>query len=48
MNFMIPYLGPKLKSPASFLSGIQTARYAALHGILNPSFAVTRWHFARN
>lgn len=44
---MIPHLGSELKNLVFSLLGIQTPRYAALHGILNPSFVVICWHFAK-
>lgn len=43
---MIPHLGSELKNLV-FLLGIQSPGYAALYGILNPSFVVICWHFAK-
>jgi len=39
--------GSELKNLVFFLLDIQTPGSAALHGILNLSFVVICWHFAR-
>lgn len=44
---MVPYVGAELKTLVFSPLDIQTPSCAALHGILNPSFVVICWHFAR-
>lgn len=44
---MIFHLGSELKNLVFSVLDIQTSGYASLHRILNPSFVVICWHFAR-